>query len=177
MRSHRCSGLSAFVLALLSACGGRSQTHHGDAGVSSGGRAGGTGTTASGGIRSIDYQVGNGGAGVSAADAAAPPGSCKVFGSIYESGTTDIPVPMSCNTCTCEEGHVECTENEGCAPTCPDGSAFFDDCAHCGANGCELPEYECFPKCDHGCHNGDALCVEGLCLPWLMLCAIGVGGG
>jgi hypothetical protein len=100
-----------------------------------------------------------------------PPGagrSCKVDGKVYADGESNIPDPVSCNTCECEDGALACTEIGGCERPCPDGYAFGTDCAQCGStDACEIPEYGCFRSCQDGCAEPGHVCVGGLCLAGL----------
>jgi hypothetical protein len=97
-----------------------------------------------------------------------PPGSgrsCKVAGKIYADGETGIPDPVSCNTCSCYDGQLACTEIGGCEKDCPDGKVFGTDCASCGpVDDCLMPEYDCFQRCVDGCTAPNAFCIGGLCL-------------
>ncbi len=98
-----------------------------------------------------------------------PPGagrSCKVRGVVYADGESDIPSPTDgCNTCTCSDGTLACTEI-GCEETpCPEGQTFGQDCAECGAAAtCALPEYDCFWPCSAGCADRNLYCVDDLCV-------------
>ncbi|HET9934255.1 MAG TPA: hypothetical protein VFQ35_26315 [Polyangiaceae bacterium] len=96
--------------------------------------------------------------------AQAQPLSCKVGGVIYPSGTTQIKDPGGpCNTCSCNDGVLTCTEI-GCPSGCPSGTAFGQGCAQCGpADGCLLPEYECYPVCTTTCPDANQFCLNGLC--------------
>jgi hypothetical protein len=95
--------------------------------------------------------------------------SCKVAGTVYPDGADDIPDPSSCNTCSCYDGALACTEIGGCEKPCPDGQGFGTDCASCGpTDACEIPEYDCFPRCSNGeCAGVGELCVSGLCVSGL----------
>jgi hypothetical protein len=97
-----------------------------------------------------------------------PPGSgrsCKVAGKIYADGESNIPDPVSCNACECDDGVLACTEIGGCEQPCPDGYAFGTDCAQCGpTDDCEIPEYDCFKTCQDGCDAPGTLCLDGLCV-------------
>jgi hypothetical protein len=76
----------------------------GKAGASAGtgGNAGGAGGEDSGG------EGGRGGTGASSGTGGED-GSCEVDGEIYPSGTSGIPAPDGCNTCSCEDGALHCT--------------------------------------------------------------------
>jgi hypothetical protein len=91
--------------------------------------------------------------------------SCKVAGVVYADGEGGIPDPTSCNTCSCMDGQLACTEIGGCEKPCPDGYAFGSDCAQCGpTDACEIPEYDCFETCTDSCAGAGYLCLQGLCV-------------
>jgi hypothetical protein len=94
----------------------------------------------------------------------APGRSCKVAGIVYPNGASGIKNPGSpCNTCTCDDGMLSCTEI-GCAAGCPDGTAFGSQCAECGpTDKCITLEYDCFPKCTEACPSPQQLCFDGVC--------------
>ena len=98
-----------------------------------------------------------------------PPGSgrsCKVAGVVYADGDHNIADPVSCNTCSCDDGNLACTEIGGCEQPCPDGYGFGTGCAQCGpTDACEIPEYDCFRTCQDGCGEPGTLCISGLCIP------------
>lgn len=88
--------------------------------------------------------------------------SCKVGGTVYPSGASDIQDPFSCNKCSCGAGQLGCT-NIGCATPCPDGTAPGTSCAECGpTDACTVVEHACLPVCADACDDGK-LCVDGLC--------------
>jgi hypothetical protein len=94
-----------------------------------------------------------------------PGRSCKVAGVVYADGEANIPDPTSCNTCTCTDGQLACTDIGGCDKPCPDGFSFGTDCAYCGpTDGCLIPEYDCFKQCGDGCTDPGALCFSGVCV-------------
>ena len=91
--------------------------------------------------------------------------SCKVGGKVYVDGAGGIPDPTSCNTCSCYDGTLACTEIGGCEKPCPDGYGFGTDCAQCGpTDACEIPEYDCFKTCQDGCGDPGHSCLSGLCV-------------
>lgn len=97
-----------------------------------------------------------------------PPGSgrsCKVAGVIYADGDGGIPDPVSCNTCTCDDGVLACTAIGGCDKACPEGKTYGQACAECApADSCALPEYDCFYPCSAGCADRNLLCVDDMCV-------------
>ncbi len=87
--------------------------------------------------------------------------ACKVNGVVYESGTSGIPDPASCNKCQCSDGELICTEI-GCPAECPPNRVFSTQCAQCGpTDACEIVEYACLPVCTDTCATG--ACIGGLC--------------
>jgi hypothetical protein len=95
--------------------------------------------------------------------------ACKVNGVVYPSGTSNIPDPVSCNSCSCEGGSLGCT-TIGCHKDCPAGTAEGQRCAQCGiADGCDTVESGCLPACndDSDCEseypNPMPSCVDGIC--------------
>jgi hypothetical protein len=87
--------------------------------------------------------------------------ACKVGGIVYPSGASNIPDPVSCNTCECSDGQLGCTLI-GCSMPCPTDSVFGTQCAQCGpADACEVVEHACLPVCTDACESG--ACVEGVC--------------
>jgi len=88
---------------------------------------------------------------------------CKVNGVLYADGEGGIPDPVSCNTCSCYDGELACTEI-GCPMPCPDGTALGKQCAACGpTDACLIVEHACLPTCTDACES-DALCLGGLCV-------------
>ncbi len=89
--------------------------------------------------------------------------ACKVNGAVYPSGSSGIQDPVSCNTCSCDDGELSCTDLN-CPLPCADGSAFGQQCARCGpTDGCEIVEYGCLPTCVDSCADANATCIGGLC--------------
>lgn len=88
--------------------------------------------------------------------------SCQVDGVVYPSGSSDVPDPFSCNTCSCENGELTgCSEND-CPSECPPNSVQGTQCAQCGADdGCEVVDHACLPVCNDTCDEG--ACVDGVC--------------
>jgi len=87
--------------------------------------------------------------------------ACKVNGVTYQSGSSGIPDPGSCNKCQCVDGQLICTEIY-CPVECPPNSVFSTQCAHCGpADGCEVVEHACLPVCADTCDAG--FCADGIC--------------
>jgi hypothetical protein len=95
----------------------------------------------------------------------ADPGAvaCEVGETVYSSGTDGIDDPISCNTCSCFEGELACTDI-ACPVPCPMGTAFAVSCAQCGpADGCEIVRYSCLPSCDDQADCETASCIDGVC--------------
>jgi len=94
--------------------------------------------------------------------------SCRVLGAQYPNGQTGIKHPESaCNTCTCEDGRLICSNLE-CASSsiCPDGQSFGRQClAGCGHGACQIPEYTCLAHCGDGnaCADPAQACNNGVC--------------
>jgi hypothetical protein len=92
--------------------------------------------------------------------------ACDVGGVTYPSGTGDIPDPTSCNTCTCEDGSLICTEIN-CPNPCPEGHGAGQECAACGpTDACEVVRFGCFPSCqdEMDCESGGGLCIDQKCI-------------
>jgi hypothetical protein len=88
--------------------------------------------------------------------------SCKVDGVVYASGTGGIKDPVSCNTCTCSDGQLGCTEI-ACDEPCPAGTTYGTRCAQCGpTDACEIVEHRCLPTCVDTCADGGQ-CISGVC--------------
>ncbi|MFW6067051.1 MAG: hypothetical protein ACOC97_01845 [Myxococcota bacterium] len=88
--------------------------------------------------------------------------ACEVDGVVYEHGSTEIDDPFSCNTCSCEDGALVCTEI-ACPEPCPDGTAPATSCSQCGpADGCEVVRTDCHSTCtnDDDC-DAPLRCLEG----------------
>src|SRR5688572_15378848 len=85
-----------------------------------------------------------------------PDGPCSVGGVSHESGTTGIAASDGCNTCSCQDGQLECTLI-GC------------DVATCSYEGREYSEGASFPSADGcntcTCSEGGVACTERGCLP------------
>lgn len=85
-----------------------------------------------------------------------PGGACSVGGLTYASGTSGIPAEDGCNTCSCLEGQLACTER-GC--TLPPGSCtYLGEVVNPGeqrnaADGCNT--------CS--CSNGQLVCTDRAC--------------
>ena len=91
-----------------------------------------------------------------------PGASCKVDGQVYASGTANVPDPVSCNTCTCIDGYLECSDGAYCPEECPPDTVYDTQCAQCGAgDGCEVIEHACLPTCTDSCQEG--VCIQGVC--------------
>lgn len=92
--------------------------------------------------------------------------SCEVGGQVYASGTGGIDDPQSCNTCTCDDGTLACTEI-GCPEPCADGTAYGTSCSQCGpTDACEVVRHACLPTCDTSsdCELGELwFCGDGVC--------------
>jgi hypothetical protein len=87
--------------------------------------------------------------------------SCKVNGIVYPSGSSNLPDPFSCNTCSCLDGQLSCTDI-ACPLPCPSGTIPSTQCAQCGpTDGCEVVEHACLPVCTSTCTTG--LCLDGAC--------------
>ncbi len=92
------------------------------------------------------------------------PGSaaCKVGGVVYPDGADGIADPTSCNTCSCSDGQLVCTEI-GCPMPCPADTKLATSCAQCGpADDCEIVEHDCLPACTDSCESGT--CFDGACV-------------
>jgi len=93
--------------------------------------------------------------------------SCEVDGQVYASGATGIGDPQSCNTCTCEDGTLACTEI-GCPEPCPAGTAYGTSCSQCGpTDACEVVRHACLPTCNLSSDCADLaelwFCSAGTC--------------
>lgn len=94
----------------------------------------------------------------------APGRGCKVDGSVYADGASSLPDPTSCNTCTCRDGELSCT-NLDCPEPCPKDTKLAKSCAQCGSRlDCDVVEHACQPTCSDTCSSG-ATCVDGACVP------------
>jgi len=93
--------------------------------------------------------------------------ACKVDGDVYPSGSTGVPDPASCNTCSCDDGLVTACTEIACPEPCPQGSVLATSCASCGpTDACEVVEYGCRPECEQGgdeCTTLGGLCLDGVC--------------
>jgi hypothetical protein len=90
---------------------------------------------------------------------AGQPAACEVEDVVYPSGSHDVGDPLSCNTCTCEDGELTSCTDVACPEPCPDGTASGTSCADCGpADACEVVRIGCLPRCD-----GDDDCIGGGC--------------
>lgn len=92
--------------------------------------------------------------------------ACEVNGVVYPSGSTNVPDPASCNTCSCQDGMVGgCTEIF-CPVECEEGTAQGTECAECGpGDGCLTVRSACLPTCEEqrDCEESGGLCLDGLC--------------
>jgi hypothetical protein len=75
------------------------------------------------------------------------PKACVVKGTSYPSGTTNIPAPDGCNTCSCKDGSLACTDE-----VCPARA-----CGGRLGNTCGPNEY-CAYTSECGTADGTALC-------------------
>src|SRR6266700_1610756 len=82
-----------------------------------------------------------------------PRGSCNVGKVVYADGTTGIPSPDGCNTCTCAHGQLACT-TRACVPP---GQA----CGGIAGRACASGSYCNFPP-SSSCGAADA---PGVCAP------------
>ena len=91
-----------------------------------------------------------------------PGASCMVDGQVYASGTSNVPDPVSCNTCTCIDGYLECDDGAHCPEDCPPDRVYASRCAECGeADRCKVVEHACLPTCSESCDEG--VCIQGVC--------------
>jgi hypothetical protein len=92
--------------------------------------------------------------------------SCEVGGTVYPSGTDGIDDPQSCNTCSCDEGQLICTDI-ACPEPCPAGTVYATSCSACGpVDNCERVRHDCLPTCETSADcTGDAppFCFDGIC--------------
>jgi hypothetical protein len=92
--------------------------------------------------------------------------ACKVGDVVFADGTGNIADPHSCNTCTCMEGQLACTEI-GCPSECPPNRAPSTGCAACGpVDQCLIVEHGCLLVCSDSsqCTGESATqCFDGLC--------------
>jgi hypothetical protein len=138
MRTSVWLGLTGAILAI--GCGSDSTP-----GPDGGGGAAGEASQAGGGA-GRDGPDGSGGIDASETGGAggAPAGSCTYDGQTYAAGSS-FPATDGCNTCSCADGMVACTEM-ACAP---DGTGGSSGCAGqpCGAQACTI-EVQCLvPPC------------------------------
>ena len=92
-----------------------------------------------------------------------PLASCEVDGVLRVHGEDGFGDPVSCNTCSCFDGQLACTDI-ACDEPCPDGRALGIDCAQCGpVDNCEVVRTGCLPSCeqDEDCQQGS--CQSGTC--------------
>ena len=94
-------------------------------------------------------------AGICVSDYEPAPGpACKVNGVVYPDGASNIPDPVSCNTCVCQAGELAC-DNQLCPKPCPEGTLFARGCAKCGpTDACLVVESACMPTCTDTCDAG-----------------------
>lgn len=91
-----------------------------------------------------------------------PGPACKVNGVVYPDGASNIPDPVSCNTCVCQAGQLAC-DNASCPKPCPAGTLFAQSCAECGpTDACLVVELGCMPTCTDACDAG--FCNQGICV-------------
>jgi hypothetical protein len=90
--------------------------------------------------------------------------ACKVGGVTYPNGAGDIPDPVSCNKCQCQNGQLSCTEIY-CPVACPPASVYGTQCDECAPDdACLVIEHACLPVCSPGtdsCRGG--FCLDGVC--------------
>jgi hypothetical protein len=87
-----------------------------------------------------------------------PLAACEVDGVLHLHGEDGFGDPVSCNTCSCSDGALVCTDI-ACDEPCPSGQTYAIDCAQCGpVDNCEVVRTGCVPSCD-----GDADCDQGSC--------------
>jgi hypothetical protein len=102
-----------------------------------------------------------------ACDASEPPlAGCEVEGVLYPSGSSDIGDPVSCNTCSCDDGMLTLCTEIGCPEECPAGTSYGVDCARCGpVDNCEIVRTDCLQACEtpEDCAEGGD-CVDDVCL-------------
>ncbi|HEY6560137.1 MAG TPA: Kazal-type serine protease inhibitor domain-containing protein [Polyangiaceae bacterium] len=90
---------------------------------------------------------------------------CSVDGHIYPDGTTDIPAPDGCNTCSCQDGLLACTKR-----ACLESSCVVNGLVYPSGAG-RVPDPESCNKC--GCDNGDVMgCTKAYC-PLPPSCRVG----
>jgi len=100
-------------------------------------------------------------------DSGVPDGAaCEIDGVIYASGTDGIGDPVSCNTCSCDDGALTACTEAFCPEECPTGTRYGTDCARCGpVDNCEVVRTGCLPECDAPADcTGGGDCVDHACL-------------
>jgi hypothetical protein len=160
-------GCSADDSALQSAAGGAG-------GMSTGGNdsgstdAGGTATTGGGAAVAGSDSTGTGGGSESGGSAGGTPTgtACRVGDTVYAHGALGIDDPFSCNTCSCEDGKLVCTEQD-CPIDCPEGTVADQwSCDECGPGGtCLVTFWGCLPRCSASmtCPEAMPSCFRGAC--------------
>lgn len=102
----------------------------------------------------------------STCDAASSGPSCEVGGVVYPHGSTNVPDPGSCNTCTCSAGEVTGCTKIYCPIECEEGSIYGTDCTDCGpVDECLTVRTGCLPACqtEGGCEESGGYCIDGAC--------------
>ena len=182
------SGFGVLVLSTLVACAptnlplgdeigggggsaGNAAAQGGTAGIA--GSDGISGSTSIAGQTGVAGVAGAGGASAAGSGGGGPLGaSCVVDGTIYPSGSGNLPSPWDCNTCSCSNGSLSCTEI-ACPRRCPDGTQEGYQCLQCGpVDQCLSVEFKCLKTCltQNDCANTE-YCISGTCRQ-----AIGVFG-
>jgi len=152
---------------------GRDATGGTSAGGSNGGAealSGSGGSGVSGGT-GVAGQVGvagdsaGGSAGAVAVGGTGGGASCVVNGQIHPSGSVNVPEPLGCNFCNCENGKLIACTTDDCGTQCPVGTQYASRCMECGpADQCLSVEFKCLTTCTAQTDCTDSeYCIDGTC--------------
>lgn len=92
--------------------------------------------------------------------------SCEVNGVTYPDGSTNVPDPTSCNTCSCDDGQITSCTDIACPTACAEGTILSTECAQCGpTDACQSVRTACLPTCveQANCAESSGVCIDGAC--------------
>ncbi|MEN9577722.1 MAG: hypothetical protein RJA70_731, partial [Pseudomonadota bacterium] len=85
-------------------------------------------------------------------------GVCTVGAETYKNGTTGIPAADACNTCSCQDGQLSCTERD-----CGAGNPCADDRRAASSDAAEAPMMRIDDCNSCWCADGQMVCTAAYC--------------
>ncbi|MEN9580162.1 MAG: hypothetical protein RJA70_3171, partial [Pseudomonadota bacterium] len=84
--------------------------------------------------------------------------ACTVGAETYKHGTTDIPAADACNTCSCQDGQLSCTERD-----CGTGNPCEDEMMAASSDRAAAPMMQIDDCNSCWCADGQMVCTDIYC--------------